>query len=269
MDSCAAACSKLVWFYDPREDLSSTMQTKACPRSIQHLPVTALPEHMDKAVVFQGRGSLSSATVSSVAILPTQHLPELQLFLFTEHPQDRLGWASWARTTLNWPYEATAIPQEGRSLWVLSTQENNQWYFLPRWAVSGSSTAWVLRLWGRVLIYWVHYLLKSKLWLLCFIILLSSFKLIYEITSQNAMGISPTCAQNIISFLTLLLFQDHYKKYTDKPCQNEKTILKNRKQKCRKIRSLNCLHSSLTLKQNTLLSKESSASKQVQHLVLL
>lgn len=31
-----------------REALSSTMQTTACSRSDQHLPVAALPEHMDK-----------------------------------------------------------------------------------------------------------------------------------------------------------------------------------------------------------------------------
>lgn len=154
IDSCAAVCSKLVWICVPREALSSTMQTTACSRSTQHLPVAALPEHMDKVVVFLGRGSLSSATVSSGATLPTQHLPALQPFLFTEHPQD--CWASWARiiTGLSmWGY----CHSLGRSQPVMqSTQENQQQYFLPKWAVSGSSTAWVLRLWGRVLIYWVH-----------------------------------------------------------------------------------------------------------------
>lgn len=137
-----------------REALSSTMQTKARSRSAQHLPVAALLEHMDKVVVFLGRGSLSSATVSSGATLPTQHLPAWQPFLFTEHPQD--CWASWARiiTGLSmWGY----CHSLGRSQPVMqSTQENQQQYFLPKWAVSGSSTAWVLRLWGRVLIYWVH-----------------------------------------------------------------------------------------------------------------
>lgn len=73
---------KLVWISLPREALSSTMQTKACSRSSQHLPVTALPEHTNRVVVFLGRVILSSANLSSGAILPTQHLPVLQPFLF-------------------------------------------------------------------------------------------------------------------------------------------------------------------------------------------
>lgn len=66
----------------------------------------------------------------------------------------------------------------------------------------------------------------------------------------------------------LLIFKDDYRKYTDKPGQNEKQNMRIEKRN-KKIRSLNCLHSSLTLKKNTLSSTESSASKEVRRLILL
>lgn len=82
------------------------------------------------------------------------------------------------------------------------------------------------------------------------------------------MDISPKSGEKNISFVMLLIFKDDYRKYTDKPGQNEKQNMRIEKRN-KKIRSLNCLHSSLTLKKNTLSSTESSASKEVRRLVLL
>lgn len=61
VESCILPSPQCTLLLIDREALSSTMQTTACSRSDQHLPVAALPEHMDKVVVFLGRGSLSKA----------------------------------------------------------------------------------------------------------------------------------------------------------------------------------------------------------------
>lgn len=150
---------KLVWISDPREALNSTMQIKACSRSSQHLPVAALPEHMDRVVVFLSRGILSSAPLSSAAILPTQHLPLLWSFLFTvlfnEYPQDQLCWASWARISWTGHMRFLSFSREVTAweCWVPRRTTSN--IFSPS-GLSVAATAWVLRLWGRVLIYWIH-----------------------------------------------------------------------------------------------------------------
>lgn len=137
---------RLVWISVPRKALFSTMQTKACSSSSQHLPVAALPEHKDRVVVFLGRVTFSSATLSSGAICSL-----LQPFLFTEHPEPGPSWTGHMKL-LSFSREVTAC-----GCWVPRRTTSN--IFLPKSVVSGSNIAtdnWLLRSWGRVLMYWVH-----------------------------------------------------------------------------------------------------------------